>query len=688
MIVLDFETRSHADLTKVGAWNYSLDPTTDVIVMAYLIDGAEIKTWEPGQPYPQDLVDAIYEGSTVEAHNVSFEEAIWENVLVPKYGFPPVPEDNWRDTMAVACYLALPAALDKLSLALGGEGKDPEGGRLISKYSKLHLATAKTEIPPEDMAKWRNYVCDDVAQEAGIGDFLGDLPVRELSIFLLDRRTNRRGLFLDREGIAAASAIVDQRSEELAARFREVTGGLNPSQTAKVLDWLGEQGYELPNLQRATIQYVLKDGEAAEAEEGEPGRFEPERADPKIALERADPKTAPEAREALELRLKINKASTRKLDAMARNAGPDGRARNQTRYHGATTGRSTGAGFQPLNLIRGSFDNVPPELLVQSIMAGNAEMLDMMYGDAMDAVSKASRHWIMAEPGRRLIAGDFVSIEAVILACLAGEQWKIDAFRTGEKIYERMGDRIYGLPLGTVTKATHPLERQDGKIGELAFGYQGALGAWRNFDKSDRHSDERVVEICKAWRAEHPRIVELWREYEGHMQFALLNPGRVSEYRGVQFCTENEWLTIRLLNRKKLWYFDPQFRSRMPAWHRPEDKEECKTGECGHEPQMVVTYMSMKNGKWQRVSTYGGKITENVVQATSREILESAKLRIDATPEFRDTIVLSVYDEVVSEVPNGVGTVEQFEALMLEREDWFADWPVSVDVWEGERYRK
>ena len=658
MIVLDFETRSHADLTKVGAWNYSLDPTTDVIVMAYLIDGAEIKTWEPGQPYPQDLVDAIYEGSTVEAHNVSFEEAIWENVLVPKYGFPDIAPDQWRDTMAVACYLALPAALDKLSLALGGEGKDPEGGRLISKYSKLHLATAEAEIPPEDMAKWRNYVCDDVAQEAGIGDFLGDLPVRELSIFLLDRRTNRRGLFLDREGIAAASAIVEQRSAELTVRFREITGGLNPSQTAKVLDWLKEQGHELSNLQRDTIEDTLES-----------------------AID--DP-----AREALELRLKINKASTRKLDAMARNAGPDGRARNQTRYHGATTGRSTGAGFQPLNLIRGSFDNVPPELLVQSIMAGNAEMLDMMYGDAMDAVSKASRHWIMAEPGRRLIAGDFVSIEAVILACLAGEQWKIDAFRTGEKIYERMGDRIYGLPLGTVTKATHPLERQDGKIGELAFGYQGALGAWRNFDKSDRHSDERVVEICKAWRAEHPMIVYLWRGYEVCMKHALLNPGVVSEYRGVQFCTEDKWLTIRLLNGKKLWYFDPQFRSRMPAWHRSEDKEECKTGECGHEPQMVVTYMSMKNGKWQRVSTYGGKITENVVQATSREILESAKLRIDATPEFRDTIVLSVYDEVVSEVPNGVGTVEQFEALMLEREDWFADWPVSVDVWEGERYRK
>ena len=675
MIVLDFETRSYADLGKVGAWNYSLDPTTEVIVMAYLIDDGAIQLWEPGGDVPTDLSQAILGGALVEAHNVSFEEAIWENVLVPRHGFPPVPADSWRDTMAVACYLALPAALDKLSLALGGEGKDPEGARLISKYSKLYNKNATKDITDEDMEKWRGYVTDDVAQEAGIGDYLGCLPERELDIFLLDRRINRRGLYLDTDGIACASTIVDQRSSELSDRFRTITG-LNPTQTQKIIKWCNQQDYVIPNLQKATIQDRLCDD--PEDVEVEPGRFEPEA-----------PAPMPEnVREALTLKLAVSKASTRKLDPMARNAGPDGRARNQTRYHGAVTGRTTGAGFQPLNLVRSSYEGVPPETLVASIKHGDAELLDMMYGDAMDAVSKASRHWIMAAPGHHLLAADYVSVEAVVLACLAGERWKIDAFRSGEKIYERMADKIYRFPAGTVTKASHPLERHDGKTAELAFGYQGALGAWRKFDNSDRHTDDKVVEICKAWRKEHTATVEFWSQLEACMKHALAHPGSVPEYRGLRFQKVDEWLTIRLLNGKRLWYFDPQFREQMPAWHKPKEREECKTGVCGHGPRPAVTYMSMKKGKWQRVSTYGGKITENVVQATSREILESAKLRIDATTEFKDTIILSVYDEVVCELPHGRGHLSRLEALMLEREDWYAGWPLSVDGWEGVRYRK
>ena len=684
MIILDFETRSYADLGKVGAWNYSLDPTTEIIVMAYLIDADDysdaIRRWEPGDALdPDDLFHAIKAGLPVEAHNVSFEEAIWQNVMVARHGWPEIPGDNWRDTMASACYLALPAGLDKLSAALGGKGKDPEGSRLISRYSKLYNKSATKDITHEDMEKWRGYVTDDVAQEAGIGDYLGCLPERELAIFLLDRRVNRRGLYLDVDGIAAASAIVDQRSAELSARFREITG-FNPTQGAKVQGWLAEQGFPLPNLQKDTIQDALKDDEAADAVEVEPGFYE---------LEPADEAMPDNVREALTLKLAVSKASTRKLDAMARNAGPDGRARNQTRYHGATTGRSTGMGIQPLNLVRG-FEDVPPELLVQDIMRRDAEYLDLAYGDAMDAISKASRHWIQAGFGAKLMAADFVSVEAVILACLAGEQWKIDAFRNKEKIYERMGDKIYGFPTGTVTKRTHPLERQDGKIGELAFGYQGALGAWRGFDKSDRHSDERVIEICKAWRKEHPATVTLWAEYQRCMMHALAHPGSIPEYRGVRFQKTDEWLTIRLLNGKRLWYFDPQFREQMPAWHKPKEKEDCKAGTCDCRPQMAVTYMSMKGGRWRRVSTYGGKITENVVQAHSREILESVKLNLDATPEFKDTIILSVYDEIVAEVPEGRAgaTLDRFIELMGYKEDWYADWPIGVDGWAGTYYRK
>ena len=685
MITIDVETKSYADLPKVGAWNYSLDPSTDIICLCYCFSGPDsdpsIRTWWPGDPLPTvDLFWLIEEGLSVEAHNVAFEEALWYNVLMPKYGFPDVAPDQWRDTMATACYLALPAGLDRLSTALGGEGKDSEGTRLITKYSKLYLKTAKPEIPPEDKAKWGEYCEDDVAQEAGIGDFLGNLPLRELDIFLRSRRINRRGIYLDLEGISSASRVVDGRSKELVARFQEIVG-LNPTQTEKVRGWLKDNGITLSNLQKGTIQELLQDEEVTEDVELEPGIFEPA----KIATQALGFDTlSPQVREALEIKLAVSKASTRKLDAMARNAGPDGRARDQTRYHGATTGRETGMGFQPLNLVR-SYEDADPMTLIRAIRQEDPELLDMMYGDAMEAVSKASRHWIMAAPGNRLLAGDFSSIEAVILSCLAGEDWKIQAFHDREPLYERMGEKIHKLPVGTVTKKTHPDERYDGKIGELAFGFQGALGAWLKFDPSGRHTEERIVEICKAWRSEHPAIVALWKGYDECMVHALMHSGSHPKYNGVKFHKQDHWLTIELLNGKKLWYFQPEFRNRMPAYHRPDDKEACRDGTCTCKPHDVVTYMSMKTGQWKRISTYGGKITENVVQATSREMLEDKKVILE---EKGYDIILSVYDEIVAEMPKGKGNLDEFAEIMARREGFYENWPVFVDAWEGERYKK
>ena len=469
---------------------------------------------------------------------------------------------------------------------------------------------------------------------------------------------------------------------ELTNRFREIVG-LNPTQTEKVRGWLKDNGVPFENLQKETIQKFLQDEEVTEDVEIEPGIFEPA----KVAAKQFSFDTTPaEVREALEIKLEVSKASTRKLDAMARNAGPDGRARDQTRYHGATTGRETGTGFQPLNLVK-SYDEegFDPMSLVRAIRQEDPELLDIMFGDAMEAVSKASRHWIMAEPGNRLLVADFASIEAVILACLAGEDWKVKAFHNREPLYERMGEKIHKLPVGTVTKKTHPDERFDGKTGELAFGYQGALGAWLKFDSSGRHTEERIVEICQAWRHEHPMIVRLWKEYDECMTHALAYPGSQPEYRGIKFFKQDHWLTIELLNGKKLWYFQPEFRNRMPGWHRPADKEACKDGTCECRPRNVVTYMSMKAGQWKRVSTYGGKITENVVQAVSREILEDKKAILEA--RGYDTI-LSIYDEIVVEMPEGKGTLDEFTDIMGSREGFYINWPVHAESWEGERYRK
>ena len=688
MITFDFETKSYADLVKVGTWAYSEDPTTDVICCAYGIDHEPVQTWWPGKnetdDVPMDLAKAyVYDFHTVEAHNVAFERSIWMNVMTPKYGWPPVPDEQWRDTMAVACYYSMPASLDKLARVLGFPGKNPEGGRLITKYSKLHLKTAEPIIPDhywvdwkdmtatvrqqnpdakenggyycEDFQKFVEYCKDDVLLEQAVSDHLGDLPDRELPVFHLDQRINLRGLYLDKDGIECATKIVEQRSEELVHEFTEITG-LKPTQTAKVLVWFNENGLELDNLQAGPLQELFDDGEIPSGP----------------------------ARRALEIRLEISKASTKKLAAMARQVGVGNRARFQTRYHGAATGRWTGSGFQPLNLVR-NVEDIDPEDLVRDIMYGDAEWLDTVYGDAMDAVSKASRHWIMAEPGHKILSGDWVSIEAVILACLAGEQWKINAFAQGVKIYEHMADKIYGLAAGTVSKSTHPAERKDGKTGELAFGYQGALGAWLKFDNSGRHSDERIVEICKTWRGEHPATVSFWEGLQTAAIRAVRRKERIA-YRAIEFELVDEWLTMILPSGKRLWYFKPQVKMGRPHWCQPKVDENCALGTCNHDYVPKLSYWAMKTGQWLEVTTYGGKLAENACQATSREILVPAMLRAQSAGY---DIILSVYDEIVAEVPENFGSLDEFLGLMRgPLPNWADGWPIEVDGWEGQRYRK
>jgi DNA polymerase len=655
MITFDFETKSCADLQKVGAWVYSEHPSTDVVCACWAIGQGEIQSWWPGKGgMPRDLKDAIERGELVEAHNVAFERSIWMNVTAPRYGWVlPAPE-QWRDTMAVASYYGLPAKLNSLSAVLGFPGKNSEGGRLITRYSKLHLPTSKTEIPPEDFNKFIEYCKQDVRIERLISNLLGDLPERELPHFLLNQKVNLRGLRLDYEGIEKAIGIVDARAEKLNKMFRAITG-LNATQRDKALQWFNANGLKLDNLRADYLEELLEEGL---------------------------PKS--KARDALELRLRINKASTKKLNAMARQCGSDGIARFQSRYHGAQTGRETGTGIQPLNLSRG-WEDVDPECLVRDIGYGDADYLDMVYGDAIEAVGRASRHYITAREGNRILAGDFASIEAIGLSILAGEEWKVDAFRRGVKIYEHMADKIYKLAPGTVTKATHPQERQDGKTAELACGYQGSLGAWRKFDSSDRHSDERVVEIVKMWRQEHPMIQTFWRELES-AAIQAVRSGSVHGYRDIGFETVDDWLSMILPNGKRIWYWRPELRLGWPNWHKPLTDEACALKECDCEQRIQLSYHAQKMGQWGRVFTYGGKLAENATQATCREVLKPAE---HALEKAGYPLVLSVYDEIVCDVPKGKGSKKEFQDIMQSsREPWFADWPITVEVWEGYRYRK
>lgn len=660
VVDIDFETRSYADIKKVGTWAYTEHPTTEVICCCYAFGDGPVIEWWPGIDVehvggmPKDLYMHYALGGLFRAANCPFEMGVIENVL--DWDMPLAPH-RWRDPLRVAGYYSLPQSVEKLAKVLGFEGKDAAGGRLISKYSNLYLKTAKTEIPDDDFYAFVDYCAQDVRQQREISEFLGGLPPQELELFKLWLRQDIRGLGIDTAAVSDALYVVDKRVEELTEEFEELTG-FKQTQVAKVLEWVNERLDDpIENLQADTIEEVLK-----------------------------RKKLHPKAKRALEIRSKSSSASVKKIRAMQNQVSPDGRIRFQTKYHGALTGRKTGVGMQPLNMNRG-FEDADPDSMIKQIRTKNGRWLDMMYGDAIDAVAKATRHFIKADKGSRFIVGDWVSIEAVVLACLAGEDWKIEAFRKGEKIYERTADMVFGLPAGTVTKKTHPEERQVGKTCELAFGYQGAVGAWRKFDDSDRYTDEEVDGFKKQWRGKHPMIVKLWAKLEEMALKAVQDPDQEPYfYRDIGFEMQDEWLSMILPNGKRIWYWRPEITTKMPAWHKPRENEECSTGECDCKPGPTLSYWATKEGQWKKVYTYSGKIAENVTQATAREILAACMLRVDKAGY---NLILDVYDEIVAEMPYGKGSVDEFKELMLESPgEWAADWPISVDIWEGTRYKK
>ena len=658
MYVLDFETKSEVDLKKTGAWVYSQHPSTEIICACWT-DANEpagvVTSWVPGdyQCPPDDVVMAF---------NSGFEQSIWENICVPRYGWPT--EVEWLDIAAVCRYFAFPRDLAGCLQAMGIDGKLESGAALITKYSKLYLPTAKREIPPEDLGRFIDYCSMDVIQTRKLYLALGWLPEDEEPCYNIHRSISRFGMHLDQVGLDTARRVREDAQEKATTEFHALTG-LAPTQRDAFLKWCEGRGVALENMQ-------------AEYLEGELPYIE-------------DPPT----RKAIKLRQAVAKTSTTKLDAMRRNSDRDSRARFQTIYHGARTGRETGTGIQPLNFPKG-FEKSDPEGALLNIAEG-AEWLDMVYGNALDAIAASLRHYITASPGQTLFVGDFVSIEAVVLAALAGHEGRLQMFRDGGKVYERTADAIFKLPPGTVTKDTHPKERQVGKIGELACGYQGSVGAWRRFDKSDAHTDEEVKSYVTMWRLDNPAIVGFWKDLE-RAAMRCVRTGKLQEVKGLLFEMDGSWMSIRLLNGKKIWYFDPKVRLRLPGWHKPKPvgeelaEPECEAGVCGHEPSPAVTYMNAARGQWFRDSGYGGKWAENVTQATAREWLYAAMHQVDCEgwhkPDKGCGIILSVYDEIVLDAPLSLLTEARFKEVMGRKPSWGSDWPIGVDTWVGERYKK
>lgn len=724
-------------IAAVGAPAYSEHPSTEVLTLSYdLCDGRGVRRWRPGQPLPVDLFDHVMAGGVIEAHNAMFERLIVENCCVPKYGWPVFPASAWRCSMATALVSQRPAALGPLAEVLGlDQQKDTEGKRLIKKFcvpqqpipGLVDKKTGKVKRPdqparriyphddPEDFERFCAYCDQDVRTEMAAMERLPPLEPHEVTAWQMTQQMNHRGLAVDRDGLESCMTILGQVIDKYGRECQDITG-FNVTQLEKLKGWLAAYGVHTDSLDADALAALLKRNDLP-----------------------------PIARRVLELRERTGSASVKKMFAIKNRLSSDNRLRDIMVHHGTRPGRPTGEGPQPLNLPKAGpklswcdcgrparpapncpwcgglkradaktkWESAMVDHVVEIMSIGSLDMVEAYFGDAMTALQGCVRGLFQSGEGNDLVSTDYSSLQAVVAACLAGEQWRIDAFRNKEPIYLLGASKITGTPLDVYLEyhATHgdhhPDRQKIGKVSELACGFQGWINSYRAFGSEE--PDDVIKQQILGWRAASPMIVEAWggqwrgppwrREraelygLEGMFIAAVQNPGQYFEYRGIGFCMEeHDCLTIRLPQidgiRRPLRYHEPRL-----------------TPSARNRDELSISYMTYNTNPnygargWIRMPTWGGRLFENVVMGVEVDIQRFGAKLMEA---HGYPLVLSVYDENVAEIarnkPLTLGLppvegldpyVQEVEHLLAIMPPEIADWPIrAADGWRGKRYRK
>jgi DNA polymerase bacteriophage-type len=648
----DCETRSHAILKTVGTYKYATDPSTEVLCCAYAVDDEPVQLWTPCNRVPAEFIEAATNPSWIVcAHGAHFEDAIERHVLHPRFGWPVIPLERHRCTMAITLAAGLPARLSLAADALElGNRKDAAGERLMHQTSKPRRAH-KDEDPSQvywfdDDARLQRlsaYCKQDVEVERELYNRLSPLSPAEQSRWELSCKINNRGFYVDRKFAGAARQIAQAAVPEIDQEIAEITGGdvTSINQVARLTAWLQARGCTLQKLDRAAVERQLGKDDLP-----------------------------PTVRRALELRLGGAQAAVKKIDALLARAGADDRIRGGFRYHGAGTGRWTGEGFQAQNLKRPVVDDL--NSAIAAVATGSYEHLRRSYPRPLAVIGDCSRAMICAATGKTLIGADFSSIESRVLAWVAGEEWKLDSYRRYDATHDPRDEpycitacRIFNKPIGTYTKDSP--ERNVGKTCDLAFGYAGGINAFRKF--SDVFTDEQVKQFNKDWRAAHPEIKRLWYRLDRAAWIAVRERGHVVRCNVVTFKCNGSFLLLKLPSGRKLSYPHPRV--------------------IGDEHEQHVVFADNAAGQFQDCrhgqGAYGGLWTENVVSGIARDLLAEAMLRIEAAGY---PIVLHVHDEVVAEVPEGFGRLDEFTHLITRKPAWALDLPIAAKAWTGARYCK
>jgi DNA polymerase bacteriophage-type len=658
---IDFETRSAIELQDVGIDNYSRHPSTDVWCLGYALNDEEPRIWTPlFDDLPFSLTDSI-----VFAHNTAFELAIWNHIMVPRYNWPALKVSNVRCTMAMAYAMALPGSLEKAAAAVGiPQQKDLSGHRLMMQMARPRgFDAAGQPVWWDDSVKLHalyEYCKQDVRVERALEQRLLPLSDAEQKLWEVDYAVNQRGVFLDRPAIQTAITLVQTEADRLNRDLRHVTGNVVgfTSEVARLTNWIRSRGVAIDGLAKAAVL---------------------------DALEMDD--LPSDARSALLIRQEAGKTSTAKLQTMLNACSADGRVKYTMQYHGAGTGRWAGRRIQPHNLPRPTLSRAEVESILDLLPTVQTDVairqIELLYGQPLSVISDCLRGMICAAPGNELIAGDYSNIEGRGIAWLAGEEWKLDAFKKqdakeGPEIYILAAAKIYHRDPAIFNKKSP--ERQIGKVAELALGYQGGVGAFTKMAKTSgvKVSEAEATVIRDEWRAAHPRIVQYWTDLETVCAWAVSHPGSKAITgplgRRITFLVKGSFLFCLLPSGRVLTYPYPKLKPMETPWG--ELKEQ-------------VHYMTVDglSGKWVETHTYGGKLSENITQAICRDLLAFSILECEAEGF---PVVLHVHDEVVVELPLSKASEKEQDVyrVMGRTPAWAKGLPVVIEGWRGRRYRK
>lgn len=646
---VDFETRSAVDLKSAGVYRYSEDETTEVLCLGWAINDDDPDIWFPGEPFPKRLREYIGDGGDLYAWNAQFERTIWREILHKRLGLYHPKDNQWWCTAAQAAALGLPRALEQCAQALQlPVEKDMAGHRLMMQMCKPRKP--RKGEPTDQLLWWDDnerlqrlgeYCKQDVVVERMVAASLVPLSPTARELYLLDQRINDRGVHCDLTAIAAAKRAVTASVKTLDARLVLLTDGevSAVTQVGRLTAWLVSRGLEIESLDKKAIEDLL-----------------------------AFDTLPPDVREALLVRQEGGKSSTSKLNAMERAVCRDGRLRGMFLYHGAATGRWAGKIVQMQNLPSPP-DNWPGSEVIDDLLAGDLPLAEALHGPLMPAVSYSLRQMLTATPGNGLVVYDYAAIEARVLAWVAGEQWRLDVFKTHGKIYEASASKMFNVPMDTVVGAL----RKKGKVAELALGYAGSVGALTKMGALAMGLTEPELKpLVDAWRAANPAIVQFWHDLDGAVRRAIRQPGVVQvagPLQNIKFVVHKGWLWLRLPSGRRLAYCAPHF-TPDPDWG---DK---------------ITYWGVDGytRKWSRQFTYGGTFCENICQAVSADITSEAMLRLDAAGF---NIVLHVHDEIGSDEADASPERQAlFQSLMCQTPSWAEGLPIKAAGDSQFRYRK